>query len=230
MDDGLIEEIKAAGHWRVIIRPLSEPLALPILEAEKAVIASSVLLRGWDVPHIATRQDETSGRDHGDFVQHWCNWYRHREFWRMYPSGQFAHLSALREDTAEDMEGERDVPQGTFISVLGAIWSITEYFEFAKRLVERETLPHGAEISVSLVNTENRALWVSEFNRMPFLTEYRTSSGTITLNKTIARADADETIISISNDAIVDFFSRFGWAAPPELILQDQKRLYSLKG
>lgn len=228
MKDGLLEDIKARGHWKVILRPLDAPGDHNIVDLQRDVTKCSVSLRGWDFPHIATRNDQSSGTEYGSFVEQWTDWYRHREFWRMYQSGQFVWMKVLQEEfyTAEETYRKPDDP---FISVLGAVYSITEFFEFAKRMVEDGPYPNGTKLAISLDNTAGRVLWISEGNRMPFLDDYKTTSSTITLEREIRRETILETAVHAANSAIIEFFSHFGWKAPSSRIEEDQLRLYEMR-
>lgn len=227
MDNTYLSKIKSRGYWRINLRPTSiaEKISLP--QCLNYVESSRVSLRGWDYPHISSRNDDTTGSEnHGEFIEHWIDWWSHVEFWRMYRSTQFLHYRALKEDW-EDWDERRASerpPQGG-ISVLGIIWQWTEVFEFAFRLARAGIYSNGATLTISLENANNRQLWVSESNRMPFSYERRTSAKRIQ-----HEIDLSPTILINSDHnfyvpKLIDFFEHFNWTPGASLVQADQQKL-----
>lgn len=225
--EGLLEKIKSVGFVRVVIRPTVLPESLTIKTAREVVKNASVSLRGWDYPHIASRNDAHGGYEHhAEYAQEWCDWYHHVEFWRMYKSGQFLHYKALREDLSKD----GNVPEGRVLAVGSFIYMITEITEFAHRLRAAGLYKEGATIQISLSNARGRRLWVEDPNRMDFVYPMVTSSESIAVERSIRTSglllgDPKE----ISLPIIAEFLDAFGWTPPPDLISSQQNELYSLK-
>lgn len=220
MKTGLLERIKKAGHWRVNFRPLA-PLdpQLTFQQCFELVRDNAVSIRGWDFPHVSRRQDEEGGWSRGEtFHENWCDWYGFYEFWRMYKSSQFLSYNALREDTKE--EGR----VGT-LNIIGTVYSITEFVEFANRLYKAGLYPEGINVSIELRNSANRSLEVGPM-RMPFLDRKSTSAQTIRLERNLNAKRIREDHLSEAVDIILELFDYFGWNPTREQIAADQDRFY----
>ena len=228
MEDAHLEKIRSRAYWRINIRPVTlglEKLSLP--QCLDIVERSRVSLRGWDYPHISSRDDEDTGREnHGEFVQHWIDWWSHIEFWRMYRSTQFLHYRALKEDW-EDWNERRpnERPPKGGISVLGIIWLWTEVFEFAFRLARSGIYADGATLTLSLENTKDRQLWVSEGNRMPFSYERRTSASRIEHEFDLSPTRLEKSDHDFYLPELVDLFEHFNWTPSVSLLQSDQQKL-----
>ncbi|CDZ31647.1 Hypothetical protein NGAL_HAMBI1145_04100 [Neorhizobium galegae bv. officinalis] len=225
MKDGLVEHIQSLGHWRVNIRPLSAPSKLLTLaECREVVTKSSVSLRGWDYPHISTRDDSQGGVENvGDFVQGWCDWYHHVEFWRMYKSTQYLHYKALREDLTEDAPGKPSEPS---LGVGTSVYTMTELVEFAFRLFRAGLYGDGALINVTIGNTAGRQLWIDDPRRMGFSYPRTTAATKIEIQREVSAADFRADPIHISSEMAVELFDHFGWTVDRGRVQADQAQFY----
>lgn len=223
MQEGLLEKITAMGYWRVNIRPLQliDPL-LSLQECSEKVTKASVSLRGWDYPHIQRNNEHGGTANVGTYVENWCDWYVHSEFWRMYRSGQFLHYKALWEDMPHDDQR----PQGTLLSVVGAVYTITEIVEFLKRLYHGGLYKEGVLLSITLGNSAGRHLWINDVNRLPFLDAKRTEAQELLITRelTVDELEQDPKLIALA--ILLELFDHFGWAPEPSLIQNDQESLY----
>lgn len=227
MPDGFIDQIKATGYTRVVIRPTDKPETLTVVQARDIVDKSSVSLRGWDYPHIPHRDDEHGGNDTAaDFAQGWCDWYCHREFWRMYKSGQFLHYKALREDLSK----EGNIPQdGPVLATGSLIYSATEVVEFTYRLFRNNIYQGGASIDLTIGKTRGRQLWIDNPNRMPFSVPRKTASEAVAVG--VMLTPSDFMAVDPKDPAmemLLKVFDAFGWSASPEQIRKSQDELYGL--
>ncbi len=227
MPDGFVDKIKETGYTRVVIRPLDKPEALTVASAREITQKCSVSLRGWDYPHIPSRNDSHGGYDtSADFAQGWCDWYHHREFWRMYKSGQFLHYKALREDLWKD----GSVPQdGPVLGTGSLIYTVTEIIEFAHRLFRQGIYQDGATVEVTIGKTKGRRLWIDDPGRMPFSSPRETASELVPVQATLTPGDfqaGDPKNPSL--DMILKIFDAFGWKPSPEQIRKKQDELYGL--
>lgn len=220
MKDGLFEKIRSVGHWRVNFRP-AMPLdpQLSFQQCFELVRDNAVSIRGWDYPHLSNRQDNEGGSSRGNnFFENWCDWWGFYEFWRMYKSGQFLSYNALREDTKE--EGR----VGT-LSILGTIYTMTEFVEFAYRLHRAGPYSEGIGLSIELRNTAGRILEVGP-SRMPFFERKETTSEMIILERQISVDQLREDYQAIAIDLLIELFDYFGWNPSREQIGADQSKFY----
>lgn len=223
MNDNLLERIQSVGRWRFNVRPLV-PLEQPLSfqQCSDLVRDRSVSIRGWDFPHIASRQDDCGGwlRDE-NFYENWCDWWMYREFWRMYKSGQFLSYNALREDTSDE---NGDMQRGT-LDILNTIYSVTEFVEFAHRLQLSGPYRDGVSIMIALRNTQGRSLEVGR-GRMPFFERKQTGAEIINLECTLEESQIGDQHQNVAVDLILELFDYFGWNPPRDQIASDQAKFY----
>ena len=228
MKDGLIERIKTKGYWRVNFRPRAfpvEPLALE--RCRHLVEQSNVRLRGWDYPHVSTRNDDEGSFEYcGNYVESWTDWGHHPEFWRFFKSTQFLHYRAIAEDWV-DGDDNRRRPSGPHISVTGAIYSITEILEFLFRLHRNGAYESGAQVNISIENSAQRELWISDPMRMPFSYPRATGAQRVVLNRELASDDLKRSSPELSIMLCQEFFDNFGWQPDPNQIIADREKLLS---
>src|SRR6266571_1988298 len=215
----LDKEIRSRGYWRVNIRPsvfIAERAALRDLEA--IARDAVVQLRGWDYPHFP-RDGVTRGNDFIEAATE-AAFISHLEVWRLYQSGQFVHLFAMREDWVEGtpMPGLGNVKPGTLLSYESTLYTITEIFLFAARLAQRMALGPEVIVEYSLVDLLNRKLETFDPGRDSlFLVPRATALGhsyerTVTekAERLVARAP------EIALEQTLDLLERFGWDASRE--------------
>lgn len=224
MKEGLLERIRAVGHWRVNFRPL-RPLArrLTFQECQDVVERNRVSIRGWDYPHISRREDEQGGLIQGDqFVESWCDWNEQLEFWHMYRSGQFLSYNALSEDFLHGVQGRPDVP---FLDVIDTTYSVTEFVEFAHRLFATGVLAEGMALDLALNGTKGRILWTGG-HRVPFFSPKRTEAEAVRVHYELTPAAWSEGPLEVANRALLEIFDHFGWNPAAERIRADQTSFY----
>lgn len=235
MKSDLIEKIKSRGYWRINFQPLVAVQKLKNLsDCKNLVEKNSVVLRGWDYPHFPNRSDEKTGLEPGNnYYQGWIDWWSHKEFWRMYQSGQFFHYLGLREDWYEEDgwfgDTAKEIKPGSSLSVVGTIYQITEIYEFLARLARDGIYEEGVDVNISFNNTLNRKLWLDDLKRAPFSYDRKTGAEKIEIPPHKYKKDK---IVNQARDLaleiIIYIFDRFDWPQPPvETIKRDQDNLLS---
>ncbi len=132
--ESLRTKIKEAPHWRVTIRPGAhvEERIRTLGECWRLVETSRVSLRGWDYPHL-----DYEHRQYGnDWVASWDEYRSHREYWRLYQSGQFLHLFSFKEDhyrEEADTKAKSDVPALSNYSPSGYLGSVDNHGDLRVR-------------------------------------------------------------------------------------------------
>lgn len=230
MDQVLLDTIKSKGYWRINFKPIVLPEGeLSLNSCRSMVESSSVELRGWDYPHISTRNDQESGRGPaGTHWHNWINWGNHKEFWNFYKTSQYLHYLALREHWLEqDIFGDGRRPAGAPdrpLSIVGTIYQITEIFEFIFRLYSAGNYKSGAEVSISLYNARNMELWLDESNRIPFSYPRTTLAEIINVRRDLLSTELGSRDHKISRGVLVEIFDNFGWSVSEERIEVDQSK------
>lgn len=231
----LLEKIQKRGYWRINFQPLIDTQKFTSLgECKDIVEKNTVELRGWDYPHFPRRRGDDTGLEPGEnFYQGWVDWENHKEFWRMYQSGQFIHYLALREDWLEEDSWRQNLhekikPMSSLGIIGSVVYQMTEIFEFLSRLGTAGIYDEGVRVSIALHNTENRELWIEDSMRAPFFQPYKTGMQKIEFVKEFTKEQSISSPKDLAFEVIKHIFDRFGWHNPPiETIKKDQDSLLS---
>jgi len=228
-------------HWTVLFRPetYSAELIPSLTDCINLVEKARVQLRGWDFPHLSNR--DTDRAQGSNWIGSWADFMGCIEYWRLYQSGQFAHVAAVREavegnwrqrlqqDTMSHLHHRTDIDWNAipgYISLVNLIYNVTEYFEFAARICQAGVYRGGLDVSLELQGIKGFVL-TTDWNRA--WSDYRCATDdrlrkTWHLSTEILVAGS----VEHSRKAIVWLCECFGWMAPNvEAIKKDQERLLS---
>lgn len=230
MKDDLLEKIKSRGFWRISFQPIVAIQKFSSLsECKEIVEKNAVKQRGWDYPAIPRGSRDYMGIEPAEnYYCGWTDWMNYKEFWRMYQSGQFLHYLALGEDWFGEDEWHKELAQKikpmSSLNIIGSVvYQITEIFEFLSRLTNSGMYDEGVYVSISLNNTKNRELWISDPMRASFLRPYKTVAAKIEFTKKYSREQINESPKNNALEAMRYFFERFGWEnLPIETLKKDQ--------
>jgi hypothetical protein len=230
IDNGvLLAEIKSRGHWHVVIRPV-EFLAelLERLEIGDIVDGCAVNLRGWDYPHVG--HEEPRHID-VDWVGQATRWEHHREFWRMYRSGQFVSVSGIPYDW-RDQSGwwpaDDKWAANKLLGVKEVIARLTEVTESASRLCQTKAGSKTMKIKVSLGRMQGRALFVDSSRRSGLSMNYRAAVETIPVERVVSCVELVQNGRGLATALAEEVFSFFGWKPAPNIAADVQNEF--LKG
>jgi hypothetical protein len=220
-----IDQIKSRGFWEVIIRPLKfdKDHIKSLSECIELILGNKVRLRGWDYPHISNKYGIKSGTD---WIENLTDWSDHKEYWRMYRSGQFFHLFGCREDWWGEVRifwsQQSYTTPGYGLSIMSTLYTLTEIYEFAARLAKRGIFDDFLKVSITLNGTKNRRLVTLEINRS-LNDNYICNIENISLSRTIS----PEEIIGKGNvfaiDDTLNIFERFNWFNAPRKVLEEEQ-------
>jgi len=199
----------------------------------KLMESCAVSLRGWDYPHV-DRSDRQNGND---WVASWCDFMGHREYWRLFQSGQFVHLFSFWEDADSNnlsralQKAKVGVPSGAepsgCVDVIGMLYRFTEIYEFASRYAQKMALAGTVSISVELVNVKSRILTALELSRAWFGYYPAMEANLLHINDVpVERLVGSAQQLAL--DETIWFFHRFQWNNPNPTVLQnDQSKFLS---
>lgn len=229
-------------HWRVNIRPhhYKADLIPSLSECFDVIAATKVSLRGWDYPHLGRRAGEVGTGS--SWVASWSEFLGHLEYWRLYQSGQFLHLFAVREAMVPEWRAQLqgfarghvsyrsdidwDKVPG-FFSLLNFLYTVTEVFEFSARLAQHGTYQGDVRVEIGIHRIKGFAL-TPDFDRA--WSEHRVASeDSLVKEWQMPSTDLIANSADASIDATVWFFERFGWLSPSvDVMRRDQAKF--LKG
>lgn len=218
-------------------RPQAEPLTIE--RCREVVAASQVRARGWYFPHIEQRtlvagpqkqylSNETEVRGFVD----------HLEKWRMHRGGQFLFRMMLWEVPNDALQEEmrerirwalRDEELSNirgFVSFLMLIYSISEAYTFASRLVESVPYESSPEVVVRLRGVRDWSLGSSQFG-VDLDSAYVARNDTLEESATIPIDNLVAEPLVHAVGAIQGIFAQFGWLdAAPGMIQGWQREIF----
>lgn len=192
------------GYWEITITPLEyAELTTDQTYLKESLKKAEVDLRGWNFPHF----DKDDFNNFSKGVQSWTKYLpSHIEAFRLYKSGLFIMKRALWEDG----DGLKATSGKDALSFAGAIYSVTEFFLFAKRLyAEVLKLESGVRISIKLHGAKDRELVP---HGMVHLWEgYVSGESTIQLERTLSLAGLNSYWQETAADMCIELFRIFNW-------------------
>lgn len=234
-------KIQERGYWEVVFTPriFNPTLIADRTTCKKMLEENSVRLRGWDYPHVPKNNIDNQkiyfGADH---CEAFIDWGNHKEVLRFYQSGMFVHYMALFEDwMKEDKLGEfvvnRDRYQktepGSALSFISAIYTLTEIYEFLRRLASSsDVYDSGVRIELKLNGvSESRKLESFDPGRIGLFGRYTSNVSDIVFP--IKNLTKEEILNSSKQNALQDvryLFETFGWENMPMHVFEkDQQNL-----
>jgi hypothetical protein len=232
-DPALIAKLKQRGYWKVTIHPLQyQENRYGFLELKQLIEKTKVSLRGWDYPHLDRRT--TFNRD--GFIESYSEFDYLIEYWRFYRSGKFIHLFGMREDGRDKslvLERFRwyghdaEVPENLRgLSIIAAVYSLTEIFEFAIRLANHGVFESGVRIEVELFGLRNRMLYFEDFGR-----DLRKAY--VCRDEHIKREAVFKTPSELTESGramavswFIEIAHQFQWDSPPRAIMEEEQRKF----
>jgi hypothetical protein len=229
MQNEYIEKIRSRCYWQATIRPdeftrkrvKDFSLLFPIVEN------SVVHLGGWPFPVFS---GEASVRSEGhDWVGEEIDWQFGPSLWRLYQSGQFISVSAMRYDWTGRSKSnpDGDGPQD-FLPLWDTIRQFTEIYEFAARLSLTDAGDSAVHVEVKIGNIQNRFLNQDNPRKTPL--RYYTIKAPEFLypgpgTAPIPRDDLVADPRGLAADGLADLFKRFGFDAGAQAIRAWQDEL-----
>ena len=218
----IVEKIRSRGHWRINFRPLTPPeKELSLVECRDIVARNSVSLRGWNYPHVSNKPENLRAR--ADSFEGSVDWHEHIEYWRMYQSSQFIHYVAFDDDWTDVSHWRKNALEpGLYLEAIGNLfYEVAEVFAFLTRLARDGLYPNGASISIDLVGTQGRRLYLAEgSDRGRLRGDYVSAEPRITFSTQLTPGDLANT-----SDAAVKaatfIVHRFQWLDPAEAVLKE---------
>jgi hypothetical protein len=235
----LIEKIKENGYWKVIIRPdeFEAKLIDDRESASKIIENNAISLRGWSYPYIDPREGIL--RSGIDSVSSLCDWTEggHFEFWKFYLNGQFVHYFSMVEDyrmKKKDKERvcisfafsklEQENPR--FLSIINALYTITEIFLFAANIAKAANFGDKTEIVVELGNVDRRTLFFWDESYRMLNKPYTAIYQPITESIVVQTEDLIGNPAGLALDFAINIFKDFNWKdVNKEVFVGDQKKL-----
>ncbi len=223
----VISRIKELGYWRILCHPLTynREFFPNLPTTRKALEDAQVRLRGWYYPHIQYTNNGHGGTSCGqDYVESFCVSSHYNEIARLYQSGQFVHLLALREDFRHEngWPTEEPLPSDSpkFIDFIGILYTLTELIEFIRRLSNTNVYASGLELSIQLHKTGGRRL-ISYDRDRELYGEYVCSSPSISYQNSISSDDIPYLESDFAVEIAKYFYERFTWLNPLTSVLKD---------
>ena len=226
------KRIKERGYWKINFHPIKFiPNLIPSGEDCIEILTNNIVrLRGWDYPHIPREGVDNQGIYPGDdYYEAYIDWDIHKEAWRFYQSGQFIHYRALEEDwMQESVFGYNYIKPGSILEVIMTIYTLTEIFEFLRRLtVGSNVYEEGGIIKIELINMNGRMLKLLDPMRSSLSMSYIARIPEIKIpEKIVTKEDIMNKSKELALESLAHVFKTFGWVNQPMVIFKsDQQKL-----
>lgn len=232
-NEELLAEIRSRGYWRVEMHSTQyQEKRLPTRRAmQNLVNKATVSLRGWPYPYF--RAEETTYDGKG--LEGQVDWSYHKEYWRLYESGQWLHYLCLPgawRSREEIFKGRSTLPpqHPGYLHVRGdVLFTLTEILRFAAGLVQDGALDPTAFLSIQLHNTHDYMLYESFERPWFFIHEYVNPSHTpIEQSKSVAVGQLSTVVDQLALETTIKVFEVFGWIpgeAAERMLAEEQKKL-----
>lgn len=230
--DSIIREIKAGGYWEVNIHPsIYEENRAELRDISKLVKQATVALRGWDYPHWG-QEDEGQMLPNG--IERWCRWRFIREFWRMTTSSNYYHIFSFREDRLEDdvykqwgSRGE-ELRGKQWLGVYGCLYTLSEIFEFTKRLVAKDLPSEPWIASIKLHGLKGRSLAYDAFDKLSIIpsTVVPPTFDEFPLDQEASAWNFQTESENFALDAFNNLVHSFGWESVPINVFKDAQEIF----
>ena len=227
----LAGEIRSRAHWHVVMHPSDyNPALLPYRDLPAMIQSISVRARGWDVPHVDSRE----APEHGEtWIEGRTDWHHHREIWRLYQSGQFVHLKGLSSDWRDRSQvwpADESWRPGQALGVSDTLWTLGEYFTLASRLVLALSDRPSLIVRLRLHGLRGRILTVDDPRRAPF--GWSPATSVDVFDSGVHEYGADQLVADHRHLAVAtasELFARFGWNPEPALLRENLDELWNLR-
>lgn len=238
----ILSEIRSRPHWLVVCHPSqfeSERIS-SLTECWDAMEHAHVrLLSGRGFPRI-----ERESQDRGeDWVGSGIHLGEHREYSRLYQSGQFVHLRAFTEDTwgleairerydQAPISKPTDFTPSGFLDIFGAIQTFTEIFQFAARLMGLSALDEAPVVKIGMKQVKNRVLSVWSPGEWLWLQRvYWATADSIEHDWQLTGPGREAEAARLAQEATLWFFQRFGYDGfSMEILKREQEEFLSKRG
>ena len=218
----ILDEIKTKGYWKISFRPTSFPdEKMELSKLREIIDECQVRQRGWYFPVIDRRNGRTYFGD--DYLTSNVKWNEFVEVWRFYQSGQFKAFKSINEDRIK----YPPYSEGKNLEVIMTLYTITEFFIFAKNLVSKKIMGDSIDIKIEIFGTEERVLIMGEPMRHLHdsysctIDKITVFDDTVTFAKILADYD------KIALDSTMSVFNKFGWINPDmkNVLKNDQEKI-----
>lgn len=226
INNSTVDSIQSRGYWQVTIRPVkfNEKKILEFRKLENIINSSVVTISGYSFPSIILNTPYQKGQD---WVGQTVEYDVVLEDWRLYQSGLFITIFAIREDWYDRSFAIKksdliNYPPNSSLMIERVIYHLTQIFTFASRLSLTDIYKDEDKVYVEITinGLENRELKpgtslrgvIAPINyRSENLPQYKYDTA-------IPRADIIANPIKFAEKAAQDIFYRFNLDLSSHLI------------
>jgi len=228
MKTNALTKITSRGYWKVVIRPsvFKQDRIENLRICEELVRDCQVVLRGWDYPHY---REIHSGRD---FIWSETDWQIHKEFWRFYQSAQFVNYFGCEEDWWSESKlassNMKEYRPGEALEIICTLFRLTEIYEFASRLAQRDAFGKEVALIVELRGMNNRRLIA--IGRILFSPDYICREEHLRYEESYSVQELIAKKSELALENALWLFERFDWrhvrsSETVAILREDQKKL-----
>jgi hypothetical protein len=223
----ILDAIKSRVYWHVVLRPhVHDERRVALADLPDAIRKIAVLYRGWAFPHVNDRVEFEYGEN---YVQQAVDLEHHREFWRVYQSGQFVFFGGEWtdwRDRSSFLPAHQNWKPMQALHVLYVLFRLTEVFEFCSRWATSPLGDSSLLLKVSVANIKGCELLLEDPRRAPLMGSYRASTNEFKREFPLGRDDILVDAWGRARGAANELFQQFGWKPGPDLLKELQDELH----
>lgn len=221
----LLGAIHEHGYWHVNLRPsiFQKARLSNTAHCQAAIYQASIATEGWHYPVLL----EGTELEHGpDWIAAGASALVRIEYWRFYQSGQFDHHLALREDHMARFglfHPQRFIPEPgkKYLAITDSVCVLTDIVEFAARLAYQGVFIPGVSVAIKLHGMAGRELtYMTPGRHLP--KSYWFKDDVVHLERTWTTEELIGRSRKLATDLAAELFGLAEWAAPKQLLVEDQ--------
>ncbi len=227
IDDNILEIIRSNGYWKVTIHPTKYVSSRfsTLNELDNLIESNKLRLRGWSYP----KADNTSLISGQNFRCSSVDYGVHKEYLRIYQSGQLVHLFAMNEDWEEEIgsfgnENNSEFPDRG-LEILNTVYRVSEIIEFTSRLISRGTYGDEINVKIGLYQTNDRQLFFWDRSR-DLSRDYICNTDHVEIVQSFDVNYLIGNSTDVSLKICQGIFERFNWMNVPMEIFKDEQRKF----
>jgi len=229
--EDIIKKIKSKGHWLINIHPeIYIGQKVEKRNLKEIIQKATVNLSGWSYPYFLHRVDEPYPTLNG--IETCIDSDFRLEFWRITQSANFLQLLAIKEDWIEYSDYDNIWSRGDelkgkkLLGVFNTLFTLTEIFEFAKRLTTQNIFDETVIIDIKLNDLNNRMLFVDSRERVPFSLPQMSHVDNWIWKKPYSATEFLKNSSQYALDAFQDLVFLFSWEQPPIDSLRNEQEKF----
>jgi len=226
----ILIKIRSKGYWIINIHPNMYVENRIDKRSLKGIMQkATVNLSGWSYPYSPDHVDEPHPISNG--IETSVDSDFRLEFWRLTQSANFLQLLTVYEDWRDYSDYKNIWSRGDelkgkkLLGVFNALYTLTNTFEFARRLGTQDIFDEDVLVNITLNNLNDRILFVDSREKVPFSWNHISHESSWKWKRSYAVVELLNSSSACAFDAFQDLAYLFNWdPLPVDSLKNDQEK------